>query len=196
MHRQSGPARQTRARSERASQLVNSRTEGACGRCRAWFWSDWAPSRRGAQRRPMGSVPPSQAVSTLTTATSLGLVAAGARTAFDRGSSATRCVTGVAASLPGAAGKGFLISAGQHIRTLPVARPGAPTHHVVLVGFRDGNVSAVRCTEAWARRCGPTTSTTSSSAIRPPAAGASSDRVLPARATTCGIPQLVSRRCA
>ena len=87
------------------------------------------PVTEGAQRRPMGAVPPSQAVSTLTTATSLGLVAAGARTALDRGSSATRCVTGVAASLPGAA-------------------------------------------------------------------GASSDRVLPARATTCGIPQLVSRRCA
>ena len=56
------------------------------------------PVTEGAQRRPMGAVPPSQAVSTLTTATSLGLVAAGARTALDRGSSATRCVTGVAAS--------------------------------------------------------------------------------------------------
>ena len=94
----------------------------------------------------MGSVSPSQSVSTLTTADSLGLAAAGARTALDRGSSATRCVTGVAASLPGAAGKRFLISAGQHIRTLPAARPGAPTHHVVFVGFRDGDTSAVRFT--------------------------------------------------
>lgn len=94
----------------------------------------------------MGSVPPSQSVSTLTTADSLSLAAAGARTALDRGSNATRCVTDVAAWLPGAAGKRFLISAGQHIRTLPASRPAAPKDHVVLVRFRDGDTSAVRFT--------------------------------------------------
>lgn len=96
-----------------------------------------------AQRRPMWAVPPSRAISTLTTADSTSLVEAAARHVVDPTDAARRCILGVIDSVGGHVGSAFLHEARRLVAARPPARDSASSDHIALLGLRDGDTVAV-----------------------------------------------------
>ena len=100
-------------------------------------------SLASAQRRPMWAVPPSRAISSLTTADSTTLVEAGARHVLAPADAARRCVRGVTDSLGGQVGAAFLREAERLVAARQAADSSASSDHIALLGLRDGDTVTV-----------------------------------------------------
>jgi type V secretory pathway adhesin AidA len=96
-----------------------------------------------ARVRPVGAVPPSRAVSTLTAADSAALVEAAARRVLDAADAPTRCVRSVRDSVQGAAGAAFLKAAGLALSDRPSANDNASDDDIALLSLRDGDTATV-----------------------------------------------------
>jgi hypothetical protein len=100
-------------------------------------------SLASAQRRPMWAVPPSRAISSLTTADSTALVEAGARHVLAPTDAARRCVRGVTDSLGGPVGTAFLREAQRLVAARQAPDSNAFSDHIALLGLRDGDTVTV-----------------------------------------------------